>query len=158
MKNKGFTLIELIIAVALVGILSTLVTPKVRIQLAKGRDTKAISYLGAMRTASELYYIEKGEAPVTSGDPGEVDDKKGIEKILPYLDPKAESVIKEGKMEIGGSRKENNGKIAYGGEMKFKFKSAQHDEIAKRGDGVYIWFAPTEEQVYDIQGNKWIEY
>lgn len=44
MKNGGFTLIELIIAVALVGILSSLVTPKVRVQLAKGRDTKAVSY------------------------------------------------------------------------------------------------------------------
>ena len=145
MKNGGFTLIELIIAVALVGILSSLVTPKVRIQLAKGRDTKAISYLGAMRTAAELYYIEKGEAPTTVISPNEADDKKAIENILPYLDPKAESVIKDGK-------------ITFGGEMKFTFKSPQHDEIAKRGDGIYIWFAPEESQVYDIQGNKWIEY
>ncbi len=158
MKNGGFTLIELIIAVALVGILSSLVTPKVRIQLAKGRDTKAISYLGAMRTAAELYYIEKGEAPTTVGEPSEADDKKAIENILPYLDPKAEAVIKEGKIQIGGSRKDENGKITFGGEIKFTFKSPQHDEIVKRGDGVYIWFAPTEEQVYDVQGNKWIEY
>ena len=111
MKNGGFTLIELIIAVALVGILSSLVTPKVRIQLAKGRDTKAISYLGAMRTAAELYYIEKGEAPTTVISPNEADDKKAIENILPYLDPKAESVIKDGKIQIGGSRKDENGKI-----------------------------------------------
>lgn len=158
MKNGGFTLIELIIAVALVGILSSLVTPKVRIQLAKGRDTKAISYLGTMRTAAELYYIEKGEAPTTVISPNEADDKKAIENILPYLDPKAESVIKDGKIQIGGSRKDENGKITFGGEMKFTFKSPQHDEIAKRGDGIYIWFAPEESQVYDIQGNKWLEY
>ena len=157
MKNGGFTLIELIIAVALVGILSSLVTPKVRIQLAKGRDTKAISYLGAMRTAAELYYIEKGEAPTTVISPNEADDKKAIENILPYLDPKAESVIKDGKIQIGGSRKDENGKITFGGEMKFTFKSPQHDEIAKRGDRIYIWFAPEGSQVYDIQGNKWIE-
>lgn len=158
MKNGGFTLIELIIAVALVGILSSLVTPKVRVQLAKGRDTKAVSYLGAMRTAAELYYIEKGEAPTTVISPNEADDQKAIENILPYLDPKAESVIKDGKIQIGGSRKDENGKITFGGEMKFTFKSPQHDEIAKRGDGIYIWFAPEESQVYDIQGNKWIEY
>lgn len=158
MKNGGFTLIELIIAVALVGILSSLVTPKVRIQLAKGRDTKAISYLGAMRTAAELYYIEKGEAPAVTGNISEDEDKKAIKNILPYLDPKAEAVIKDGKIQIGGSRKENDAKITFGGEMRFTFKSPQHDEMVKRGDGVYIWFAPTEDQVYDVQGNKWIEY
>ena len=160
MKNGGFTLIELIIAVALVGILSSLVTPKVRIQLAKGRDTKAISYLGAMRTAAELYYIESGEAPTAVVEPDEEEDKKAIKNILPYLDPKAEAVIKDGKIQIGGSRKDKdkNTKITFGGEMRFTFKSPQHDEMAKRGDGVYIWFAPTEDQVYDIQGNKWIEY
>ena len=85
MKNGGFTLIELIIAVALVGILSSLVTPKVRIQLAKGRDTKAISYLGAMRTAAELYYIEKGEAPTTVISPNEADDKKAISLSVLYF-------------------------------------------------------------------------
>lgn len=158
MKNGGFTLIELIIAVALVGILSSLATPKVRIQLAKGRDTKAVSYLGAMRTAAELYYIEKGEVPNIVGDPSEDDDKKSLENILSYLDPKAEAVIKDGKIQIGGSRKDENGKITFGGEMRFTFKSPQHDVIAKRGDGVYIWFAPEENQVYDVQGNKWVEY
>ena len=158
MKNGGFTLIELIIAVALVGILSSLVTPKVRVQLAKGRDTKAVSYLGAMRTAAELYYIEKGEALTTTVEPSEADDKKAIENLLPYLDPKAEVILREGKIQIGGSRKDEKGKITFGGEMKFTFKSPYHDEIAKRGDGLYIWFAPTEEQVYDVQGNKWIEY
>ncbi len=56
------------------------------------------------------------------------------------------------------AKKDEKGKITFGGEMKFTFKSPYHDEIAKRGDGVYIWFAPTEEQVYDVQGNKWIEY
>lgn len=158
MKNGGFTLIELIIAVALVGILSSLVTPKVREQLAKGRDTKAISYLGAMRTAAELYYIEKGEAPTAVLEPDEAEDKKAIKNILPYLDPKAEAVIKDGKIQIGGSRKDKDTKITFGGEMRFTFKSPQHDEISKRGDGVYIWFAPAGDQVYDVQGNKWIEY
>ena len=41
MKNGGFSLIEMVIAVALVGVLSTLVVPKVREQLAKGKDAKA---------------------------------------------------------------------------------------------------------------------
>lgn len=50
---------ELIIAVALVGILSSLVTPKVRIQLAKEEILKAIIFR-AMRTA-ELYYRVKGK-------------------------------------------------------------------------------------------------
>ena len=35
-----------------------MVTPKVREQLAKGKDAKAVATLTALRTASELYYIE----------------------------------------------------------------------------------------------------
>ena len=51
----------MVIAVALVGVLSTMVTPKVREQLAKGKDAKAVATLTALRTASEFYIIFENE-------------------------------------------------------------------------------------------------
>lgn len=164
MKNGGFSLIELVIAVALVGVLSTMVTPKVRAQLAKGRDAKAIAYLASMRTASELYYLDNNKSPL-EGEESEEAIKKAIDNLLPYLDPKAEKELKEGKIEIGGSRKasaDNSGvedEIKYGGEMSFTFKNPVTSSTFK-GDGVYIWFAPLNDiGEYDTSGkNKWIEY
>jgi general secretion pathway protein G len=167
-KNAGFTLVELVVAVAIIGILSTLITPRVREQLAKGRDTRAISLLGAMRTASELYYIEKGEAPLDdmtkASNPTDV--KAALDKLLDYLDPKAESLLKNGKVEIGGTRKEvaaggggveADKTITYGGTIGFTF--ANPDASASNpGDGVYIWFAGESGKEYDSGGTRWSSY
>lgn len=61
MKNKGFSLIEVTVAIALIGIMAGIGVPKLRRQMALGRDTKAIATLGTLRTASELYFIENNE-------------------------------------------------------------------------------------------------
>ena len=162
MKNGGFSLIELVIAVALVGVLSTIVTPKVRAQLAKGKDTKAVAYLASMRTASELYYLDNNKSPL-EGEETEETIKKAIENILPYLDPKAEKELEDGKIEIGGSRKAAvsgtaEEDIQYGGEINFTFKNPDNSSAVKE-DGVYIWFNPQNIGEYDTTGkNKWIEY
>ena len=161
MKKGGFSLIELVIAVALVGVLSTIVTPKVRVQLAKGKDTKAIAYLAAMRTASELYYLDNNKSPLEGDESADGTVTEAIERILPYLDPKAEKELKDGKIEIGGSRKKSSDDVAeediqYGGEIGFTFTSPNS---SVKGDGIYIWFKPEGEAVYDTTGkNKWIEY
>lgn len=161
MKKGGFSLIELVIAVALVGVLSTIVTPKVRVQLAKGKDTKAIAYLAALRTASELYYLDNNKSPLEGDESTDGAITKAIEKLLPYLDPKAEKELEDGKIEIGGSRKESSTDVAadeiqYGGKIGFTFTSPNS---SVKGDGVYIWFKPEGDIVYDTTGkNKWIDY
>ena len=58
-NKKGFTLIELLVVIAIIGILATTLTPKLREQLAKGKDAKAIALLGSARTATEVILIEK---------------------------------------------------------------------------------------------------
>lgn len=77
MKNGGFSLIEMVIAVALVGVLSTLVVPKVREQLAKGKDAKAVATLTALRTASELYYVENEKSALE-----EAESEESIKKAM----------------------------------------------------------------------------
>lgn len=164
MKNGGFSLIEMVIAVALVGVLSTIVVPKVRVQLAKGKDAKAIATLTALRTASELYYIENEKSPL-EGVESEESLKKAMENLLPYLDPKAESDLKDGIIEIGGSKSGNTDEevkksaIKYGGKMTFTFKNPIANSVVKE-DGVYLWFKPIGDVgEYDTAGKKkWSEY
>lgn len=153
MKNKGFSLIEVCIGIALVGIMIGIGGPKVRRFIASGKDTKAIATLGALRTASELYYSEHGSSPATIKEEG-TDIVASLKKLEEYINPKTFNNIKDGKIEIGGYMGEEH-TVKYGGEMAFTFVDPNTSE---KGDGVNLWFAPTEGQEYDMKGNKWSEY
>lgn len=62
-KRKGFMLLELIIVVAIVGILSAVAMPDI---LGMTNDAKAARIqadLSAIGTASEMYYVKNGEYP-----------------------------------------------------------------------------------------------
>ena len=52
-KHRGFTLIELMIVVAIMGILATLAIPSYQGFVAKSQVSRAVSELGAYRTAYE---------------------------------------------------------------------------------------------------------
>jgi prepilin-type N-terminal cleavage/methylation domain-containing protein len=59
-KNKGFTLVELLVVIAIIGLLSTLAVVSLGNIREKGRDTKRLSDMDAMRTAMELVNSEYG--------------------------------------------------------------------------------------------------
>lgn len=54
--NKGFTLIELIVVVAIIGIVSGIIMTSVNNSKAKGRDTKRIADISIIQLALERYY------------------------------------------------------------------------------------------------------
>jgi len=58
MNKKGFTLIEVLIVVIILGILATLAIPQFTGMVAKARLSEAWSGLGAVRTAQAVYYME----------------------------------------------------------------------------------------------------
>ena len=76
MKNmftkKGFTLIEILIVVAIIGILASVVVVGLGPAQRKGRDSRRLSDLRSVQNALELYYGKIGHYPdqadVTSWD------------------------------------------------------------------------------------------
>ena len=59
-KNKGFTLIELIVIMAVIGILVLLAMPKFMGHTKKAQYTKLIANAKNLETASERYYMDSG--------------------------------------------------------------------------------------------------
>tara|TARA_R110002074_G_scaffold114782_1_gene245415 strand:- start:44334 stop:44768 length:435 start_codon:yes stop_codon:yes gene_type:complete len=61
--QKGFTLIELMIVVAIIGILAALAIPAYSDYTIKAKVSEAASLSGAMKAAVEIYFSENGELP-----------------------------------------------------------------------------------------------
>jgi len=57
-KSKGFTLIELMIVVAIIGILAAIAIPNFLNYQCKAKQSEAKSNLGNIRTAQEAYFAE----------------------------------------------------------------------------------------------------
>ena len=163
MKNRGFSLIEIVVAVAIMGILSGIVGLQLRSYIAKSKDTKAVATLNTLRVAAQLYQVDNGEALIDTASLTTYDEQKvkdALKKLEPYLDNNAKAIIKEPEMAIGGSRevKSNGdlGKIKYGGKVKITFKDPNGNNS---DDGYYMWLKQDDgTENGDIKGNKWIEF
>lgn len=60
MKTKGFTLIELMITIAVMAILASVVGAKFGKQVAKAKNAKGIQIISTWKTANVMYYSDKG--------------------------------------------------------------------------------------------------
>jgi len=69
-KEKGFSLIELLVVVSLIGILATLVLANLNAARQRGRDAQRKSDLRNLQTALRLYYNDYGKYP--TDDSGEI--------------------------------------------------------------------------------------
>ncbi len=58
--NKGFTLLELLVVIMILGVLSALITGNFLTSLKKGRDARRKADLEQMKRANELYYADNG--------------------------------------------------------------------------------------------------
>ena len=69
MKNllkKGFTLIELLIVIAIIGILTALITTNLQGARERARDTRRKSDLRAIEQSLRLYYNDAGQFPTSN--------------------------------------------------------------------------------------------
>ena len=64
MNKKGFTLIEILIVVAIIGILASVVLVGLGPLQRQGRDARRISDLKQVQTGLELYYNKNGAYPI----------------------------------------------------------------------------------------------
>lgn len=60
---RGFTLIELIVVMAIVALLASIVAPRYFASLNKGRETALLQSLTTMRDAIDQYAADKGRYP-----------------------------------------------------------------------------------------------
>lgn len=68
MIKKGFTLIELVIVVAIIGLLAAAVAVGFGRQQAKSRDARRIADIKTAQTAIESYISEKGDLPASASE------------------------------------------------------------------------------------------
>jgi type IV pilus assembly protein PilE len=71
-KNQGFTLIELVIVVAIVGILSAIAMPMYRDYVVRANRTEAKTALAAVALAQERYYSVNNQYSTTIASLGTV--------------------------------------------------------------------------------------
>lgn len=161
MKNKGFSLIEVIVAVAIIASLSGIVGVNLRKHMASAKDAKAIASLHSIRTAIQIYQLEN-DTPLFTTDSSNSYSKENVistlEKLEPYLDNNLKALIKNPEFSVGGSIKiesdAQSQKIKYGGKVRLTFINPNG-----KSKEASVWLEPTDNTgELDIKGNKWTEY
>lgn len=89
-NQKGFTLIELMIVIAIIGILAAIAIPQFGAYRTRGYNTSAESYAKNFYTAAQLYFSDDQSAPDITGP----DDLDGIPN-----DPDIIVVVNDGSMD-----------------------------------------------------------
>lgn len=76
-RKKGFTLIELMVVIAIIAVLAAVVAPQVFRQVAKGRAASVESFYNSAKTAATSYFSDIGAWPPTCNNPAVCNSNPG---------------------------------------------------------------------------------
>lgn len=62
-SSKGFTLVELMVVISIIGILATLLLLQLGVARQRARDASRIAHINQIRTSVELYFDDNGQYP-----------------------------------------------------------------------------------------------
>ncbi|MDO4427241.1 MAG: pilin [Moraxella sp.] len=68
--QKGFTLIELMIVIAIIGILAAIALPAYQDYIARTQMTEAMNLAGGQKSAVTEFHADKGAFPTSNGEAG----------------------------------------------------------------------------------------
>ncbi|MDX2217263.1 MAG: type IV pilin-like G/H family protein [Oculatellaceae cyanobacterium bins.114] len=58
-REQGFTLLELLVVIMIIGLLSALALPSFLSQSSKARESEALTYIGSINRGQQAYFLEK---------------------------------------------------------------------------------------------------
>ena len=91
--QKGFTLIELMIVIAIIGILAVIALPAYQDYTARAQVSEAISLMEGQKSAVVEYYADKGKWPTSNTEAG-IADKGSIQgKYVEEVEVSGDGVI-----------------------------------------------------------------
>ena len=161
MKKKGFTLIELVVVVAIILLLAATLAPKLRNEVAKARDAKAVASLGSIRTAANIYYADKEDpADLIKGANGLINASGDSE----YLDSSLVAFLNDGGtpaedaiVNIGGSKTASDAtSVRFGGDVTIDYTPSTLEAVLS--PNTINTTTGAGSNTYDTKGNAWASY
>ncbi len=151
-KEEGFTLVELIVVVVIIGILSSIAIPSFQNASHKARQTEASVLLASYVKASQAFFVDYGVIPVDTADLGQYVSVTGCKNALPsdckrdplevyttskgtrsWISPLGYFQIRMNQTPAGGSIKSSNSQVI--------FNAMAAGKYADKGFGVSACFS-----------------
>jgi len=128
MSHKGFTLIELMIVVAIIGILAAIAIPQYQNYVARAQVAEGLNLAGPFKAAISEYYITTGKYPQ-----GDKDDKHNAIGFSTNVTDFGGSYVK--KIRLGKPE-------SIAGEFEIVFDDVASSELIREKK---FWMIPTDE-------------
>ena len=137
--QKGFTLIELMIVIAIIGILAVIALPAYQDYTARAQVSEAISLMEGQKSAVVEYYADKGAWPTSNTQAG-IADKGSIKgKYVDEVEIEANGVI-TAKMKAADVNNEIKGKtVSLTPTATTTTAAANGQPSTTTGNGSFTW-------------------